>query len=596
MPFSLRLPNNMPRYLAATLLLTCLTFPLALHASPVLPTLTIPSTQPESAPAFGTPAATHTPLVFRSNQEAVAWYRQQAKQHNDIAALMAEVYSLFEAGKAANAGEVIALWQHSAEHDANAQYWYGLSQILAHDYPTAAAYLQKAAKQQHTQAMSALGRLYLFGLGVTPDPEQAAKWFQAAVAHGNHEADYWLCQLRDPGNGSRQANPELIACYEQDASQGDTRAMMRLAMLYREGWHVAMDYAAAERWYQQAAKHGDTTAAKAIDKLYFNRFGLSRDDLRQAGALQRQAKAGDVMAQLKVALMLDVGQGLAADPEQAVHWYLAAAQQARGQTLPTGTGLSDQSMALAQNRLGEILEWGRYGTQDVAAAARWYQQAAQLGNAQAQHNLGRLLEAGKGISMHYGEAEKWYRLAASQDLNDATNSLKTLYRNTYGLSREDILALPVHQRDAAQGNAVSQRLLGLMYESGKGLPVDIAQAVFWYGKAAAQGDVIAHYRLGNAYAEGKGLAVDWAQAARYYQLAASQGYAPAQNRLGNLYRYGQGMAQDAAEAARWYRLAAEQGLKEAQFSLGTLYLDGNGVPQSDSDADFWFTKAAAKRQ
>jgi TPR repeat protein len=84
---------------------------------------------------------------------------------------------------------------------------------------------------------------------------------------------------------------------------------------------------------------------------------------------------------------------------------------------------------------------------------RWYQKAAQQGDAAAQGNLGRMYEKGQGVAQDYKEAVRLYRLAAKQ--------------NNY----------------KAQAN------LGAMYYAGKGVLQDYVRAHMWFNIAAVGGDI-----------------------------------------------------------------------------------------------------------
>ncbi|MCA3273862.1 MAG: sel1 repeat family protein [Roseomonas sp.] len=83
-----------------------------------------------------------------------------------------------------------------------------------------------------------------------------------------------------------------------------------------------------------------------------------------AAAYRRAAEQGNPVAQSKLGLMLQNGQGVARDDAQAVQWYRRAA---------------DQGLAIAQNNLGYALATGRGVARDDAQAAQWYWRAAEQG-------------------------------------------------------------------------------------------------------------------------------------------------------------------------------------------------------------------------
>ena len=57
---------------------------------------------------------------------------------------------------------------------------------------------------------------------------------------------------------------------------------------------------------------------------------------------------------------------------------------------------------------------GRGTQKDEAAAVRWFEKCAALGDADSMRSLGTCLEAGRGTTRNPPDAGKWYRLAALQ--------------------------------------------------------------------------------------------------------------------------------------------------------------------------------------
>ena len=75
-------------------------------------------------------------------------------------------------------------------------------------------------------------------------------------------------------------------------------------------------------------------------------------------------------------------------------------------------GLAGGGDAEAMNNVGELYEQGVRGVPDLAAAAKWYRQAAEAGDRRAQTNLGALYEQGLGVERDESQALAWYRRAA----------------------------------------------------------------------------------------------------------------------------------------------------------------------------------------
>jgi TPR repeat protein len=229
---------------------------------------------------------------------------------------------------------------------------------------------------------------------------------------------------------------------------------------------------------------------------------------------------------------------------------------------------------------------------DPAAAAKWYLQLAERGNAEAQFRLANSYVQGTGVRRDSAAAAKWYGRAAALGHQAAQNNLGVLHANGWGAAKSDKQALRWFRSAAGAGNADAQSNLGAMYLLGRGVPRDETEAAQWLNKAAERGDREAQYSLGTLYANGRGVRADDAEAVKWFRKAAEQSYAPAQLALGKMYVAGRGQPPDYKQALALFRQAAGQRLPEAAYQIGSLYQQGRGVPKSDTEAMTWFRKAA----
>ena len=83
--------------------------------------------------------------------------------------------------------------------------------------------------------------------------------------------------------------------------------------------------------------------------------------------------------------------------------------------------LADQGDAIAEYRLGVLYDKGQGVPQDHVEAARWYRKAADHGYADGQSILGTLYLAGLGVPQDYVQAYMWLTLAAVQGDIDAAD-------------------------------------------------------------------------------------------------------------------------------------------------------------------------------
>jgi uncharacterized protein len=92
---------------------------------------------------------------------------------------------------------------------------------------------------------------------------------------------------------------------------------------------------------------------------------------------------------------------------------------------------------------------------DLEAAAKWFQVAAEQGNAGAQEKLGSMYVDGKGVPRDYKEALKWYRLAVVQGAEYAPLYLGYMYSGGLGVPQDYVRAHMWFNLGARSGNAAS---------------------------------------------------------------------------------------------------------------------------------------------
>ena len=177
----------------------------------------------------------------------------------------------------------------------------------------------------------------------------------------------------------------------------------------------------------------------------------------------------------------------------------------------------------AQVAVAEAYEKGIEGVPDIPEAAKWYREAALLGNVEAQYRLARIVARGaKGIK---------------QDLPTA---------------------LKLYQDAAGKGHALAMNALGQLYQNGQGMPADPAKAVEWYQKAAEKKLAEAENNLGMLYLNGKGVARDLGEAFKHFEIAANQGDGWGLNNLGWHVRDGLGRRRRSRQGARLLQASRRQ--------------------------------------
>lgn len=158
-------------------------------------------------------------------------------------------------------------------------------------------------------------------------------------------------------------------------------------------------YGEAMDWYREQAEAGDAKAqfyyGLALERGAQGQQGEA--DKARAVTLYRQAaEGGYALAQYRLGVLYQIGQGVEKDLEEARKWFAVA---------------SDAGLREAEFNYAIMLETGTGGARDPKEAARLYEIAAGKGVRQAFLPLGILYARGEGVERDLVESLKWLLLA-----------------------------------------------------------------------------------------------------------------------------------------------------------------------------------------
>lgn len=214
---------------------------------------------------------------------------------------------------------------------------------------------QEIKKNNDYRANYYLGKIYLDGLGVSPDPKKALDYLNESI-----KQDY-------------------------DAAQ----ALM--GYLYEEGRFVSQDKRKAISLYKQAAEHNNSSAKLNLALAYYKGESVPKDT-RQAIILLKEIDINEIP---KVGRYLGEIYLSEANPIEATESYKASAQQ------------GDVESFYA---LGDIYIQG----ENIPKAIEYYTYAASMGNIPAQYILGTLYLNGTITERNVLLGHAWLKMAADQ--------------------------------------------------------------------------------------------------------------------------------------------------------------------------------------
>ena len=137
-------------------------------------------------------------------------------------------------------------------------------------------------------------------------------------------------------------------------------------------------------------------------------------------ALREAVAAGDARALFEIGARYAEGRGVPQDVAAAAGWYEMAAEK---------------GLAPAQYRIGNLLEKGAGVERDAGKARIWYEKAARQGNAGAMHNLAVLLAMGSAGPVDNEGAARWFKAAADLGVSDSQFNLAILAAKGLGMAQ-----------------------------------------------------------------------------------------------------------------------------------------------------------------
>lgn len=247
------------------------------------------------------------------------------------------------------------------------------------------------------------------------------------------------------------------------------------------------------------AKHFGTLVTAILFTLSINAQAASILAAERAVEQQNYSEAldelkplvrdGDAEALYLQGVLTRDGLGLSADKNEAMRLFESAARQGHLESVNALRAIKNEEYkvefdrllsdaeggkASAQNRIGEMYEYGQGVARNLTSAYEWYRKAASQGLLAAVHNLGRAYNFGTGTEVDYQQAEAFYREAAAQGYADSMFFLGTLYATKNGNEKQtdpDQLAYAWMNAASERGNqtagVIKQRLLMKLDEAGR---------------------------------------------------------------------------------------------------------------------------------
>ena len=327
--------------------------------------------------------------------------------------------------------------QGSADAQNKLGWMYIRGKRISPDYQEAVKWFSRASEQGHVHAQYNLGQIYFQGKGVLLDYKAAIKWFQKSAEQGNVDAQKKLGWMYVRGQGVKANNKEAVKWFQKSAEQGNVDAQNNLGVMYFKGKGISQDYVKAYLFFNVAAETGNQNAkrkksivtqqmtpaqiriAKYLSTKWIqNQYCWDKD----IGDCKKKAEQGDADVQYNLGIMYHKGQSAPQDYQEAIKWYTKSAKQGHAE---------------AQNALGLVYAHGKSVPQDYSEAVKWYRKAAEQGVANAQYELGLLYAQGQAVPRDFVMAHMLWTVSAIIGHNDAKKNRAIITKNMTEAQRKE---------------------------------------------------------------------------------------------------------------------------------------------------------------
>ncbi len=329
----------------------------------------------------------------------------------------------------------------------------------------------------------------------------------------------------------------------------------------------------------------------------------------------KDAEDGNAYACLGVAYMYHHGKGLEYDLDEAINWYLRAA---------------DLGCTRAHWEIAKMYRDGVIFNQDIYQSMKHLRNAADMGNPEAQLTLALEYIYGVLTTRNFEKAFQYMAASAKQGVPMAQFYLGYMYGHGIGIEKSRTEAEILYSGTAISGNGDMFMEIGLMYEFElEGIIHNEVEAARWYRYGAERGHEGCLFSLGRINNNLKGgkkdtyeermLELNKTNSAKeresrhsafviannllddgdfenafiHFEKAADLGSPDAMFFLSIMYRDGMHVRRNMRKSLALLARAADAGSVDAQFMLARLYDTGGGLSESEVDSIKYYTRAAA---
>lgn len=276
--------------------------------------------------------------------------------------------------------------------------------------------------------------------------DAAVRWSRVQILGHSDQIDFHggVAMLRkitksDPLASLRPLSTLIRSSSDDKAASGENAERdLFLGIAYQHGIVVPVDLEKAEAHLREAAPRFPGGSYALADYLLTHVSDRPGAAAEARSELYYRAYQGYLPAQVRLAQLLQAGQGTERRTDKALYWWQVVGERSATGRLEaarirlvegrTGAGWEKVLAALEDDAEGGVAEaavfLGRYyadhaDRRDPKRAIRWYEKAARFGASEALTELGRIYKTGKLVDADQARACIYFRRAVEQGLTEA---------------------------------------------------------------------------------------------------------------------------------------------------------------------------------
>jgi len=153
----------------------------------------------------------------------------------------------------------------------------GIKLVEQKDYEKALKAFELGSKTGDLSAMTALGIMYITGVGVIQNDAKGFKYVQDAANKSHPKAQYTLGAIYYLGAGVSVDFNKAFSWISLSADQGYADAQHNLAQMYEAGEGVSQNFKKAYEYYLTAARSGNLDSQIKVAQMYQKGIGTVKN-------------------------------------------------------------------------------------------------------------------------------------------------------------------------------------------------------------------------------------------------------------------------------------------------------------------------------